>query len=865
MCGLSLLIAAVELLTPVTLNKAGRVVENPPEIRAFANLEKGSPRPDDFDAFWAEARSRLAAEVALDPKVELVEERSGPAWKFYRISFATFGRRVYGYMSVPTDRALAPYPIEFQVSAAGFGEWSNDMEPAADRIVVFFSVYDWAPDWNWLINGLQSRYDAMNADYEKRYNCKRYCTAGITESREEYYFYPVLLGINRAVDWLCAREDVDHKRVWYEGTSQGGGFGFYLCGLNHHFTRAVFFVPAITDTMGYLKGRESGWPKIVESNSSTPEKRAAAERNAPYFDAANFASLITCPVRVVAGLSDTTCPPSAVTAAFNEIKSEDKRIIYGQDMPHGCYDNVYYVLGNWLRGVTNSGAWCYKPGECEAWQLKLCVEESSAALCKVGWPGKYVYPTQEPECFWSEIPVEGYDFIPGDKKSPPHRCVRKAVEVPFTYQEGLYDLGREELGYVYCRTGLKLEDSAELNGYSTGERPKLFVGETAGEAWDSDWNNFEQVTVMDEDPNGAPRCDWRSRHPLALRYFRFDCSNSVQSVRFVSEVDRSEPKIKYLAPNERAAKIYNAALDTLRLNSRTFLLDGPKRDRLPWMGDFVVSCLADAYSLADAEVARRSLVAVGTPSSYGHVNGIGPFTLWWIIGHDLVQRYFPDGRFLTLHFPRIKERVEALEKNEDERGYFAKDLGWCFMDWTDSDSGQLHSEVTLQVIYFAALKSAANLARQLGERELMKKWNAKAEGLKAKLLASGMDNTRHARALAIIFDLVTGEEAKKFAHEIATLDLPPTMTPYMSTMEVWALMKGGETSAAKCKFESVWGAMIDRGATTFWEGYDSHERDGKEYVFYGRKFGKSLCHAWSSGPVFLLQMYPELGRTAAER
>ena len=347
----ALLAGCCSVIEPVTVDKNGNEIANPPEVAEFAGYEKGSPSPSDFDDFWASAKAKLAAEVPLDAKMKKVAERSTAAFDFYRVDFATFGRRIYAYMSVPTDKAKAPYPVEIQVSAAGFGDYTNNMQGSGDTIKIFFSVYDWEPDWKWKETNLKARYDAMNDEYEKRYRCKLYSTAGITESREAYYYYPVMLGINRAVDWVCARPDVDHGRIWYQGTSQGGGFGFYLCALNRNFTRAAFFVPAITDTMGYLKGRKSGWPKIVESNSSTPELKAAAERNAPYFDAANFASRITCPVRVAAGLSDNTCPPCAVTAAYNALGSRDKAIIYGKDMTHSCFGKLYERLGNWLRGA----------------------------------------------------------------------------------------------------------------------------------------------------------------------------------------------------------------------------------------------------------------------------------------------------------------------------------------------------------------------------------------------------------------------------------------------------------------------------------------------------------------------------------
>ena len=312
-------------------------------------IVKGSPAPVDFDAYWAAEKARLAREVPLDAQIVRVPERCTADFEYFRISFATFGRRIYGFMSVPVDSSKAPFPVDFGVNAAGFGDWTNCMGGTKDTIRVQFSVYPFPPDWKWKANGLESEYKAMNAALYSKYGTHSYSCAGIAESREAYFFHSVLLGIDRAVDWLAARPDVDRTRFRYEGTSQGGGFGFYLCGLNRAFTRAAFYVPAITDTMGYLKGRESGWPRIVENNSSTPERKAVAERWAPYFDGANFASRIVCPVRVAVGFSDTTCQPCAVYAAYNEIKSADKGIVIGIGMTHSCFGSFYKELGEWVK------------------------------------------------------------------------------------------------------------------------------------------------------------------------------------------------------------------------------------------------------------------------------------------------------------------------------------------------------------------------------------------------------------------------------------------------------------------------------------------------------------------------------------
>ena len=306
--------------------------------------------PADFDAFWANARAKLAKEVPLDPQVVKVAERCTGKFDFYRISFASFGRRVYGYMSVPKDASRAPYPVSLQVAAAGFGDWTNNMQGDPDRINVMFAVYPFEPHWNWRQLALKAKYDAMNAELSKKYACGGYAKSGFGKSREDSFFYPVILGIDRAIDWLARRPDVDAADISYQGTSQGGGMGLILTGLNKHIARAVFYVPAITDAIAGLGGRQSGWPQTIEGQL-TAEGKATAARTMPYFDGASFATRITCPVRFAVGLADTTCAPHCTWAAFNATASADKRLFYGIGMGHGCRSEFYQALGVWAKGA----------------------------------------------------------------------------------------------------------------------------------------------------------------------------------------------------------------------------------------------------------------------------------------------------------------------------------------------------------------------------------------------------------------------------------------------------------------------------------------------------------------------------------
>ena len=312
-------------------------------------IQPGAENPKDFDEYWAAAKAKLAKEVPLDAKVERLEARCTEAFDFYRVSFATFGRRVYGFMSVPKDASAAKkYPVLFSVPGAGLGDWSQNMYGAADEIRVTMTVYNWPPMWD-NIPEAKKKYDAMNDAYHEKHGVEYYSQVGLQEGREAYYYYSVLLGIDRVVDWVAAREDVDVNRIRYSGTSQGGMFGLYLTGLNKHITRAAVYVPAGCDWLGNVKcQRQAGWPQIVEAQREAEWKSAAAKW-APYYDAANFARRIQVPIRFVCGTVDITCAPASVWAAFNVCPSQDKDMAVGFDMGHGVREEFYTQNEAWLR------------------------------------------------------------------------------------------------------------------------------------------------------------------------------------------------------------------------------------------------------------------------------------------------------------------------------------------------------------------------------------------------------------------------------------------------------------------------------------------------------------------------------------
>jgi alpha-L-rhamnosidase len=57
------------------------------------------------------------------------------------------------------------------------------------------------------------------------------------------------------------------------------------------------------------------------------------------------------------------------------------------------------------------------------------------------------------------------------------------------------------------------------------------------------------------------------------------------------------------------------------------------------------------------------------------------------------------------------------------------------------------------------------------------------------------------------------------------------------------------------EMKDYWGGMLKLGATSFWEEYNPTKKGTEHLAMYGRKFGKSLCHAWGASPIYLLGKY----------
>ena len=396
------------------------------------------------------------------------------------------------------------------------------------------------------------------------------------------------------------------------------------------------------------------------------------------------------------------------------------------------------------------------------------------------------------------------------------------------------------------------------------DRPRFGSGESMAEA-------LADPAAAETRHDATQRSDgsWATQHQLGLRYLRVDGVEDGGLVTVEAAVRPAPRRGAFACSDEALTRIWATSAYTLRMCMQGLMIDGIKRDRMPWAGDQALSTLCNAYTFADGAIVRDGLTALGRPR-HGYLNGISDYSLWWLINHGLYQRYFGDTEYLRSQAPEIDGFVRQLAVHAAADGVFrpptdpdgfAPATGSVFIDWGVSVApGKDYT--ALQMLWFWALNSAGELLAAAGNLEAHR-WTELAERVRQTLQATAWDAAAGAwreylepssttcaypNFLAVLSGIT---EPTAVAPGMRTaLETGQVGTPFMSAFALWALASSGERAAAVDRIRRLWGSMLDAEARSFWEEFDGSGES--PYAMYGRPFGKSLCHAWASGPAMLL-------------
>ena len=345
-----------------------------------------------------------------------------------------------------------------------------------------------------------------------------------------------------------------------------------------------------------------------------------------------------------------------------------------------------------------------------------------------------------------------------------------------------------------------------------------------------------------------------------FRFVRLDFGGSAElkSILAVNHIFSKKAIFRYDGPDDRIRKICEAAKRTVDLCvSSGYVWDGVKRDRLVWIGDMHPEMLALTTLYGRLPAIERSLDFVKNQTPLpGWMNGFPMYSMWWVI---ILVDYYEKTQarsFIRRQLPYLEALVRQMLDCVRENGELVYPS--YFVDWpTSGKPDELHGVRAINMM--AAKKS-------IGLLQSFQRNTADAEQLLERLAKIDI--------LPQTSKQVTG--LKFFATELTEADrqrLVAGGAQGMSTFMNYYMLKAvasfdKETAVAMMK--EYYGAMLDKGATTFWEDFDlawtenscridafpepgqkDIHGDFGDHCYIG--FRHSLCHGWSAGVLQFIQ------------
>ena len=425
----------------------------------------------------------------------------------------------------------------------------------------------------------------------------------------------------------------------------------------------------------------------------------------------------------------------------------------------------------------------------------------------------------------------------------------------------LIDFGRETFGYL------------QLHGLRGKGTLHVYYGESEAEALDT--LHCETLDRVDVHPN-LPH-DYRLPLSKAFRYVQLVPQGSVliDSVSMLYEYAALTERGTFKCNDGLINRVYETAKYTFELNTREFFIDGIKRDRWIWSGDAYQSYLMNYYLYNDNETVKRTLYALrGKDPVTAHINTIMDYTFYWFLGIYDYYLYTADKSFILQNYDRMQSLMEYVLKRRNKEGLMEWMPGdWIFIDWATglSKEGAVSFEQILLARSLETMVICAGLAGdeagatyyhqlalEMKEKLFNLYWNHEKQALVHSIVQGRQTNyvTRYANMFGIFFNYFSQQQKQAVKQSVLlNNEVPRITTPYMRFYELEALCAMGEQTYVLKEMKEYWGGMLKLGATSFWEEYNPAKLGNEHYAMYGRKYGKSLCHAWGASPLYLLGKY----------
>lgn len=334
----------------------------------------------------------------------------------------------------------------------------------------------------------------------------------------------------------------------------------------------------------------------------------------------------------------------------------------------------------------------------------------------------------------------------------------------------------------------------------------------------------------------------------------------------------------FQSSEELLDRIWRAGVETLYPNMTDAYTDTPWRERGGWWGDAYVAEHANRAAFGDALLYRRGLLLMQDAFQRSPAPGIAPhseafamldYAMLWVQGLDEYAQTSEDLAFVRQAYPQVEQFMAHLDGYQNSASGLLDlpKVHWSQGAYIDplGQSSRYGQSTALNAMYYGTLSSAARIAQYAGQPGQAQSWQVRSEALRtaihnqlflpgehsyATTLYQGQSEppTAHAQAWALAFDIPLQSERTQVAYSLLDLLSDDPTTPDVEIYGFFWVLEGlgraGRVSEALELLRIYYGHMLNQGATTWWEGFNT-----------GGDYRGSLSHAWGAAPTWFLTTY----------
>ena len=329
--------------------------------------------------------------------------------------------------------------------------------------------------------------------------------------------------------------------------------------------------------------------------------------------------------------------------------------------------------------------------------------------------------------------------------------------------------------------------------------------------------------------------------------------------------------------DDRLGRIWETGRHTVKLNMQDYVWDGIKRDRLVWLGDMGPEVMTICNVYGDVPCVPRSLDwAIQAYPLPRWINDMGTYSLWWILIQNEWLRYTGNLEYFKGRSDYYTGLLRLICSRIDENG--RPTIG-DFLDWPSyADKSAVNTGI--HALTLIALREGEQMCTEvLGDlqtaqvcREGIARLTSASPSVIDAFVSEGIAPDRGGRKQAVALMSLAGMVQDDWAADALLFNRSHGFSTFYGYYMLEALAKAGRYAEAMDLISEYWGAMIDLGATSFWEDFDIDwmanagridELPSEDKVDVHRTYGNycyqglrhSLCHGWASGPTAWLSRY----------